>query len=365
MEATGIADEVIVEEYEGQKIDDIQRFNIDIFTVGSDWEGKFDYLNAYCKVVYLPRTEGISSTEIRASRRKLRMGIVGDLSIADKFRQESTFVNGLEIVNGEFSYDAVDAVYVISRPELHYRDVKSALLAGKHVLCQSPIGISRAQCEELISLADSKGLVLADGIKTAYSTAYARLVLLVKSGKIGEVVSVDTTCTSMIAAGEDPIDIQQSKMNSICTWGPTAMLPILQILGTGYRECRITSRILDRERQYDGFTKIDFTYPNAVASVKVAKAAKSEGEMIITGTKGYIYVPAPWWKTDYFEVRYENPNNNLRYFYQLDGEGVRYEIIAFLNAINQKRSVLSISKALSAQIASIIGDFYEGKYIAI
>lgn len=230
---------------------------------------------------------------------------------------------------------------------------------------QSPIGISRAQCEELISLADSKGLVLADGIKTAYSTAYARLVLLVKSGKIGEVVSVDTTCTSMIAAGEDPIDIQQSKMNSICTWGPTAMLPILQILGTGYRECRITSRILDRERQYDGFTKIDFTYPNAVASVKVAKAAKSEGEMIITGTKGYIYVPAPWWKTDYFEVRYENPNNNRRYFYQLDGEGVRYEIIAFLNAINQKRSVLSISKALSAQIASIIGDFYEGKYIAI
>ena len=51
--ATGLADEIIVEEYEGQKIDDIQRYNIDIFTLGSDWVGKYDYLNEYCNVVYL------------------------------------------------------------------------------------------------------------------------------------------------------------------------------------------------------------------------------------------------------------------------------------------------------------------------
>lgn len=67
---TGIADEIIVEEYEGQKIDDIRKNSIDIFTVGSDWKGKFDYLNEYCKVVYLDRTEGVSSTEIRAENSK-------------------------------------------------------------------------------------------------------------------------------------------------------------------------------------------------------------------------------------------------------------------------------------------------------
>lgn len=65
---TGLADEIIVEEYEGQKIDDIRRYEVDIFAIGSDWEGKFDYLNEYCKVVYLPRTGGISSTEIRAKK---------------------------------------------------------------------------------------------------------------------------------------------------------------------------------------------------------------------------------------------------------------------------------------------------------
>lgn len=74
--ATGIADKIIVEEYEGQKIDDIKRYGVDIFTVGSDWEGHFDYLSEFCQVTYLERTQGVSSTEIRSSK-ELRAGLVG------------------------------------------------------------------------------------------------------------------------------------------------------------------------------------------------------------------------------------------------------------------------------------------------
>lgn len=77
VKALNIADEIIIEEYEGQKIDDIRRYDVDIFTVGSDWRGKFDYLNEYCKVVYLERTQGISSTDIRTGDRKIRLGFVG------------------------------------------------------------------------------------------------------------------------------------------------------------------------------------------------------------------------------------------------------------------------------------------------
>ena len=95
--ATSLADKIIVEEYEGQKIDDIRRYSVDIFTVGSDWAGKFDYLKEYCKVVYLERTEGVSSSEIRSEERKVRLGIIGDSHIAKKYIQESQFVNGLEI----------------------------------------------------------------------------------------------------------------------------------------------------------------------------------------------------------------------------------------------------------------------------
>ena len=83
---TGYADEIIIEDYVGQKIDDIQKYNIDIFTVGSDWVGKFDYLNEFCKVVYLPRTEGVSSTQIRnESQQIVQLGVVGSGRIANRF----------------------------------------------------------------------------------------------------------------------------------------------------------------------------------------------------------------------------------------------------------------------------------------
>ena len=109
---------------------------------------------------------------------------------------------------------------------------------------------------------------------------------------------------------------------------------------------------------FDIFTKIDFTYEDAVATVKVGKGVKSEGELIISGTKGYIYIPAPWWKTDYFEIRYEDQNSNKRYFYQLDGEVIRYELVAFLKTIETGKDRGYISRNISDAICRVIEDFY-------
>lgn len=375
--ATGLADKIIVEEYEGQKIDDIRRYDVDIFTVGSDWVGKFDYLNEYCKVIYLPRTDGISSSEVRSEQRKLKMGIIGDVAFRAKFVAESKHVNGVEVTaicssqkrngpefdglfytsNYEELLEKIDSVYVVSKPENHYVDTKKALLNGKHVLCESPIALCEKECKELYAIAKEKGLVLMDAIKTAYSTAYDRLVLLAKSGKIGKVVSVDAVCTSL----RDEISVVGTdltqKWNSMCFWGPTTLLPVFQILGTDYRKKIITTKFLDKAINMDAFTKIDFTYDDSVASIKIAKAAKSEGELIVTGTNGYIYVPAPWWKTDYFEVRFENQENNQRFFYQLDGEGIRYEIVTFAKYIESKKDMDCVGQRLSKAIARIIQDF--------
>lgn len=379
---TGLADEIIVEEYEGQKIDDIKRLGVDIFTLGSDWVGKFDYLNEYCQVIYLPRTEGVSSTEIRASHRKLRLGIVGTSGVIPKFIREASYVNGVEIV-GLFpdgpvsfplpedietveSYEALlehsDAVYVISMPESHYRHAKQALTLGRHVLCESPIALNRADCEELFALAAEKDCLLMDGIKTVYSTAYSRLALLAKSGKIGKLLSVDAVCTSLMPLPAENLD---QKWNSICAWGPTAMLPVFDILGCHCIKKTVTTHFLDKAIHFDGFTKIDFLYPEAIASIKVAKAAKAEGELIISGTTGYIYVPAPWWKTDYFEVRYENATENKRFFYQLDGEGIRYEIVAFAKAIEAKRDMNYLPQSVSEEIAGTIELLYNGAFLEI
>lgn len=378
--ATGLADEIIIEEYEGQKIDDIKRLNVDIFTVGSDWKGKFDYLSAYCKVVYLDRTSGVSSTEIRSEQQVVRLGLVGESPILNKIERESQYVNGLEsgkvfTLNDAYlsdnlkrsaqqaaSYqdllDDCDALYVISAPEKHYAQIREALQKGKHVLCESPVTMETEQWEELQQMAKDKQLVLMDSIKTAYSVAYYRLLLLAKGGIIGDIISVDATCTSLVDF--DPTQDSQKSLyewNSICAWGPTALLPIFQLLGTAFTSKQIATHFLDENQKYDAFTKISFVYPHAVASLKVGQGVKSEGSLVISGTKGYIYVPAPWWKTDYFEVRYENPQNNKRYFYQLDGEGLRYMLLSFLKAIRTGKDFSYVSGDISRAIIQIISDF--------
>ncbi|MDE7425861.1 MAG: adenylyltransferase/cytidyltransferase family protein [Lachnospiraceae bacterium] len=373
--ATGIADEIIIEEYEGQKIDDIRRYDVDIFTVGSDWQGKFDYLNEYCKVIYLGRTEGVSSSEIREQKRLLNLGLMGDSLFLKKVKNESVFVNGIqvsalytqrpenideelktiEVITDDFDkfMKNIDATYIRSLPINHYKHIKKALVSGKHVLCESPITLSKEQSRELFTLAISKKLILMEAIKTAYSTAFSRLLLLIKGGKIGEVISVDSTCTSLKThKGEE-----NNEWNGIFEWGPTALLPIFQILGTQFKDYKIVCCFSDDEQKYDSFTKMDFVYDNAVASIKVGDGVKSEGELIISGTKGYIYVPAPWWKTDYFEIRYENPADNRKYFYQLEGEGIRNELVAFVKAIERERAIANIDEAVTFKICDVMDDF--------
>lgn len=384
VKATGIADEVIVEEYEGQKIDDIMRYGVDIFAIGSDWKGYFDYLNEYCQVVYLERTAGVSSSELRAEKREVRLGLVGDLQYLNKFEKESHYVNGVKIVglctsysmSSGFSdtlkslpyvtnnYDSllpqVDAIYLISKPTDHYQQIRNALEMGKHVLCDPPIALSVNEWQELNDLAKEKDCILMDAIRTAYSTAYYRMLLLVKSGRIGTVMSVDSSCTSLRdndLTGEE----LNERWNSLCTWGPNAMLPIFQILGTQYSQKCITSHIEDESIMYDNFTKIAFVYPHAVASIKVGKGVKTEGELVISGTTGYIYVPAPWWKTDYFEIRREDPTQNKRYFYQLDGEGIRYELVSFLKAIQDGKNYSYIDDKVSKAFVEVIEDYYNKK----
>ncbi len=377
VQATGIADEIIVEEYEGQKIDDIQRYNVDIFTVGSDWVGKFDYLNQYCKVVYLDRTQGVSSSEIRG-RENTRFGVVGYSNMARKFVAECNFVNGVsatdifvsEAIDDDMLrahglnlchsleelLDRVDALYVISDPEKHYEHVKLALERGKHVICESPISLSAEQTKALMALAAEKKCVLYEGIKTAYATAFSRLIAIAKSGAVGEIKSVEATCTSLRT--EDELN-RGEVLGALDEWGPIAMLPVFELLGINY----INKEIITFKNETSGldtFTKVNFRYPQAVASIKVGVGVKSEGELIISGTKGYIYVPAPWWKTEYFETRFENAEANRRYFYSLEGEGIRYEISAFMRAIKNLPN-LYIARNVSVAISTVFEDFHAGR----
>lgn len=351
--ATGLADKIVIEEYRGQKIDDIQKYGVDIFAIGSDWEGYFDYLNEFCQVVYLPRTKGISSTQLRQERPTVNIGIIGTGSISSRFIPESKNVNSAIIsaaYNPNFDdcssfcknynipviakdLDALfpncNAVYIASPHYTHYDYAKKALKAGKHVLCETPFVFSRAQAEELYALAEGKGLLLQVALKTAYCPAFGHLFSLLKSGVIGDIVEVNASVTTLTDETSEKLDSKRyggSMSENACF----PLLPIFKFLGTEFRNINFYSKI---KNDVDMFTKAVFRYDHAVASFQVGLGVKTEGSMTIAGTKGYVYVPAPWWKTDYFEVRYEDQNLNKKYFYPYIDEGLRYEIKDFVAAI--------------------------------
>jgi len=380
---TGFADEIVVEEYEGQKIDDIVRMGVDIFTIGSDWVGRFDYLREYCQVVYLERTKGVSSTQIRDQLYEgIRFGVVGCGRIANRFIVESKFVSGVS-VEGVFNvressakafcdrhelsfysteYEdflaQINAVYIASPHGTHYDYAKRALLAGKHVLCEKPMVLKKEQAEELFALAKSKGLVLIEAMKTAYCPGFQRLVSCAKSGKIGKVVSVDAAFSKLV-----PGHVREMQNNgvggSMYELGTYPLLAIFKLLGWNYSDLRFNVYRGETEG-VDLFTRVDIRYPEAMATAKVGLGVKTEGSLVISGTRGYIYVPAPWWKTDYFELRYEDLAETEKCFYKFSGDGLRYEIMEFLNRVNSG-SMDEAACGLSVAVAGVMEQFAQEK----
>lgn len=380
VKATGLADQIVIEEYKGQKIDDIQKYGIDIFAIGSDWEGYFDYLKEYCEVVYLPRTQGISSTQLREERPMVNIGIIGTGSIASRFVPEAKFVNSnavltaynpnkdegntfcqryeLKLAESEKDfYDCCDAVYIASPHYTHYGYVKNALTAGKHVLCETPFVFSKAQAVELYDLARQKNLVLMVALKTAYCPAFTHLISLLKSGAIGDIVEVNASVTTLTDESSDKLDSNRfggSMSENACF----PLLPIFKLLGMDYKNINFYSKM---KNEVDMFTKAVFRYDHAVASFQVGLGVKTEGSMTIAGTKGYAYVPAPWWKTDYFELRFEDQNQNKKFFHTFAGDGLRYEIKDFVTAILSKEYFYSkVSIKENIRMAEVQEQYLEG-----
>ena len=81
---------------------------------------------------------------------------------------------------------------------------------------------------------------------------------------------------------------------------PLNMMAIIKLLGTDYTKVDFYSKM---GNGVDIYTKANICYTHATASMTLGIGVKTEGNMIISGTKGYVYVPAPWWLTDFFEIR--------------------------------------------------------------
>jgi predicted dehydrogenase len=226
----------------------------------------------------------------------------------------------------------VDAVYINLPLNQRFLYIRQALQAEKHVLTEFPFSQDYNQAKKMIDLAIEKNVVLMEGLKTAYCPAFCKLISLVKSGLIGKILNVEARFTQIL--GENLTNQVRLAGGSVTSLGAYPLLAIFKLFGTDFQDIQFLSHM---KNGIDIFTKMNVIYENAIASGTVAINAKSEGNLVITGTKGYVYVPAPWWKTELFEVRYEDINRNNKYFYKFEGEGLRYELVEFVRSINEKR----------------------------
>ncbi len=376
---TGFADEIVIEESQGQKVTDIRKFNVDIFAIGSDWIGAFDYLKDYCKVVYLERTKNISSTMLREKNRPIqRIGIIGTGRIAERFIPEAKLVSGVSTQgvynphtesaarfanqweisayeNIEDFYGAVDVVYIASPHETHYGYIKDALEHGKHVLCEKPMVLEKAQAEELFGYARERKLVLFEGIKTAYCPGFHKLLGFASSGTVGTIRNVEACFTKL----ERPDTREMTNLvygGSFIELGSYVMLPILKLFGKEFEEVRFDT--IKGDNGLDIFTKASFRFPTGIATATCGLGVKSEGRLLISGTKGYIVAEAPWWKTTYFEAHYENPGEVEKYSERFLGDGLRYEISDFLSVINgYSNSEFKLTRGESVALAGVMEEF--------
>lgn len=317
---------------------------------------------------------GIALTREKVAREKrvlLKLGVVGTGSIARRFVAEAPYVENVYMAAAynpdhdethafcqEFgipvdarSYEelirSVDAVYIASPYYTHYDYAMKALMADRHVLCEIPLTESHARTQELYATAERRGLVFMTALKTAYAPSYSKIVEEARSGAIGEIVDVTASVTTMLT-DEHSIGYNNERM---CENTYYALFIMQKLIGSKMTKVNTFVRRDEERLQY--FNAAIET-ENAIANIKIGTGVKSESSLVIAGTRGYIYVPAPWWKPDYFEIRYENPYDNKKMYFPYESSGLRYEIKCFSDNITMQTEEHPIAKEEVLRIAQFV-----------
>lgn len=250
-------------------------------------------------------------------------------------------------------WDMVDAVYIASPHETHIAYTIEALEKDKHVLCEKPFALNEADAKKAFKLAEKKGLIVMEGLKTAYMPGFRQMLQVAKSGVIGDIVQVNSTFTKLVP--EDSRELNGKEAGSFIELGTYGMLATFSLLGTNYKAVHFDS--MKNKKGVDLYTVAHFDYGNAFATATAGLGVKSEGSLVVAGTKGYITVPAPWWYTKHFEVHFEDANKVISYDDELKGDGLRYEIREFVDRAQNKVAPEVDNEPLSIAMAATMAKF--------
>lgn len=348
---TGLVDEIIIEEYQGQKVNDIIKYNIDTFVIGSDWIGKFDYLKNYCDVVYLERTKNISSTQLRAEGLIYKAGIITDRIESGDMVDESKFVSGIhvesvfsedqtlaeqfckkyELASYETEFetfiDKLDIVYINVSLEKRVAYIEKAIEQGKYVICDSPMTLDRDALMGLFAKAQRHKVVLVEKIMMVYLRAFHQLVWMARGNLIGDIVGVKCSIS------KQDFECGLKTFHEMVVY---ALCMVLRLLGRNYQNIHCsTTEDGEGNRSYD---VILMKYADALATIEVGSGVDVEDKCVIIGTKGHIIVPNDWWNTGYFEAKVDDADFLKRFSFNFEGSGFRYLLQELLIMINDKRT---------------------------
>ena len=173
--------------------------------------------------------------------------------------------------------------------------------------------------------------MLLEALKTAYCPGFNQLLGVARSGVIGSIRDVEATFTRLTADGG------REKEDAVygggwTEYGSYTLLPIIKLMGKNFEDVEFSSILAPNG--VDLYTKAYFKYKNGLALAKTGVGVKSEGQLVIAGTKGYILAPSPWWLTKEFEVHYEDFTKIDKYSATFLGQGFRYELSEFVYLIN-------------------------------
>lgn len=346
---TGLADEIIIEEYQGQKVNDIIKYDIDILVIGSDWRGKFDYLNNYCEVKYLPRTKDISSTKLRSEGKIYTIGVVTEDAFDNGIVAESLYVSGIHVksvfseseetartfcekyelhchmTDYEEFLSSVDIVYVKTAGKNRVQYIEKAIEHGKYVISDSPMTMKPSVLKRLFQKAQEHQVVLVEKIMLVYLRAFNQLVWLTHGDMIGKVISVKCSISQDVFDGGK--SFHETVSHAICA--------VMKILG---KEClEVTSNAVKDDGKFV-YDMITMKYPNALGTIEIGSTLDVENGLVIIGKKGRINVPNDWWNTGYFEAKIEGNEFLKRFSFNFEGNGFRYLLQELLIMISDKRT---------------------------
>lgn len=365
---TGLADEIIVEEYLGQKISDIIEYGIDKFVIGDDWKGKFDHLSKYCDVVYLERTKNISSTQLREELfEPIKIGIITDVNDDNQIVKDTSMIAELEI-SGVYSenskiadgfkekyalpkvyeskeslFSGSDIVFIKTSLRTRFNLIKEALNAGKHVICDPPFTVSKYLQEELFEIARENNRILMENVKMVHVNVFNQLLWMTQGGLIGDIVSFNCSISKKDRNVKDLF----SELFFL------ALTPMIKIMGSDYEG--YTHNVVKGDDGAIEFASAHFIYPRGEAHINVGNTIRVECKMEIIGTKGTIRLSDKWWRSNRFELERVGADEPEIYNMNFDGNGFKFLLRQIVNMIkNDRIESRGLFKSESIKISEIL-----------